>query len=135
MDEKKRREKELQKELAKLDLEDEEFFKELELDDDDFVFHGHVANLEKVRQYQKLCVAAQQLREKSSDVENVRFFDLSPSENRSYITVTFRRNFGLFGEAHEAFVHLAACSDNIVTTCNDNGPIYIAFTVSDVWRE
>lgn len=135
MDDENRREKEFQKELEKLDLKDNEFFKELELDDDDFVFHGRVADLEKVRQYRKLCLAAQLLRERSSDVEKVQFFDPSPSEDGCNITVTFRRLFGLFGEAHEAFAYLTAFSDGVVITCAGDGPIRIAFTVSDVWRE
>ena len=135
MDAEKRREKELQKELAKLDLEDEEFFKEVELDDDDIVFHGRVADLEKVRQFQNLCLAAQLLRKKSEDVEKILFLDPSPSEADGHVALTCHRPLFLHGEARLAFAFLGAYADEIYVNCFNDGPIRITFVVSGVWKE
>ena len=165
MDAEKRREKELQKELAKLDPFYMSYFvpwnsyRNYQL----AKAHGfhdlthewdrthHAENFDQIDsraylvhswlkypkfgQFQNLCLAAQLLRKKSEDVEKILFLDPSPSEADGHVALTCHRPLFLHGEARLAFAFLGAYADEIYVNCFNDGPIRITFVVSGVWKE
>lgn len=97
-------------------------------------FHGHHANLEKVRLYYKIKKELETLKDNCLDILGVNGYDPNPRERHAIIWADLRPIASFHKEDSDALSAIIKESDGITLAATDK-TLRITFTIRDVWKD
>ena len=124
-----------QKAKESVDIDVDDIFDGIDLDDEEELLHGKVADFDKVQRYQKLCQAARWLEANAADIKGIRIGVVNRAEPNAHVTLVFRRLSYLKDDVQRVFAYMNVLAESFFVTCLDDGVVRLSFGINNVWRE